>query len=345
MARNHIFTNSGISTLCSELGSIIKSGITVSDGLFMLAQEEEDKDAKRVLEKMLNTLENGGSVYDAFESTGAFPSYLLEMIAIGEKTGRIEAVLFSLSSYYARQDELSGAIRSAVIYPAVLLVTVFAVIIILVTYVLPVFSEVFAQLGLTMSDPSVWVMTVGASISRIAVVVIAVIAALLIIGVILYRLVPKFKKAVLSAASHTKTAKALYSARFANALSMTLSSGMDIDESVAMSEKLIENPIMLSKIHQVRKDMSDGASFVDAVSRAQLFSKVYTRMISIGFNTGSIDSVMEDIAKSNEGKVNSVMQTAVSRFEPAMVIIMAITVGFILLSVMLPLLGIMTVIG
>ncbi|MCH5324390.1 MAG: type II secretion system F family protein [Eubacterium sp.] len=344
MAKNDIYTNSGISTLCSELGVIIKSGITVTDGLFMLAQEEEDKEKKRVLEKMLDTLEQGGSVYDAFSSAGAFPSYFLEMIAIGEKTGRIEAVLFSLSSYYARQDELSGAVRSAVIYPAALLITVFAVIVILVTYVLPVFSDVFAQLGLTMSDSSMWIMTTGAQISHIAVIVIAALTALLIIGVILYR-IPGFKKLVLSAVARTKTAKALYSARFASALSMTLSSGMDIDESVEMSEKLIENPVMLAKIKQIRKDMSEGKPFVDAVAAAELFSGVYTRMISIGFNTGTIDNVMEEIAEKNESRVNSIMQTAVSRFEPAMIIIMAVIVGFILLSVMLPLLGIMTVIG
>ncbi len=344
MAKNDIYTNSGLSGFCSELGTIIRSGITVTDGLFMMVQEETDKEKKRLMESMLSSLEAGSSLHDAFANAGEFPSYFLEMIAIGEKTGRIEAVLFSLSAYYARQDELSGAVRSAIVYPAVLLLTVFAVIVLLVTYVLPVFGDVFAQLGLTMSDSSVWIMTVGAAISRAAVIVIAIAAALLIIGVILYRFTG-FKKAVLSLAAHTKTAKALYSARFANALSLTLSSGMDIDESVEMSEKLLENPVMLDKIKQVRENMKNGKSFVEAVTSAKLFSGIYTRMISIGFNTGTIDEVMNDIAHRNEERVNNVMETAVGRFEPAMVIIMAVTVGFILLSVMLPLLGIMTVIG
>ena len=281
MAKKSIYSNSDISALCSELASIVQSGITVSDGLFMMCEEEPSEDKKKTLKQMLGTLENGGSLKQAFELTGSFPSYFIEMVEIGEQTGRIENVLFSLS---------------------------------------------------------------GTAICRAAVIVIAVLAALLIIGVILYHFTG-FKKVILSAAAHTRTAKALYSARFANALALTLSSGMDIDESVAMSEKLIENPVMLEKIRQVRKDMSEGSPFVDAVSVSGLFSGVYTHMINIGFSTGTIDSVMNEIALKNEAKVNNVMRTAVNRFEPAMIVIMSVIVGFILLSVMLPLLGIMSVIG
>ncbi len=344
MAKKSIYSNSDISALCSELASIVQSGITVSDGLFMMCEEEPSEDKKKTLKQMLGTLENGGSLKQAFELTGSFPSYFIEMVEIGEQTGRIENVLFSLSEYYERQDELSGSIKNAVVYPAVLLVTIFAVIVVLVTYVMPIFSDVFSELGLTMSNSSMWIMTTGTAICRAAVIVIAVLAALLIIGVILYHFTG-FKKVILSAAAHTRTAKALYSARFANALALTLSSGMDIDESVAMSEKLIENPVMLEKIRQVRKDMSEGSPFVDAVSVSGLFSGVYTHMINIGFSTGTIDSVMNEIALKNEAKVNNVMRTAVNRFEPAMIVIMSVIVGFILLSVMLPLLGIMSVIG
>ncbi len=345
MRKTKLLTNMSISVLCSEFATIVKSGIPITDGIFILWEDETNKARKQLLGTMLEEFENGGTVQSAFAKTESFPDYFLQMIAVGEKTGRLDSVLTSLSEYYARMDDISVSVKSAVIYPSVLLITVFAVIILLAVYVLPVFSDVFAQLGLTMSDSAVWIMDIGKAVSNAAVWIIGSIALVIILAVVLYNLVPPFRKAVLSVVSHTKTAKELYGARFANALSMTLSSGLDIDEAMAMSEKLIGNPLMREKIAQCRKEMMDGEPFSDAITKTKLFPALYTKMINIGFTTGSLDKVMQDIASKTESRVENVIQTMVSRFEPTMVIIMAVAVGFILISVMLPLLGIMTVIG
>ena len=345
MSKKKQLSNWEISVLCSELGTIVQSGVTITDGIFILAQDETDKNRVLLLQEMLGTIENGGTVQSAFEEAGVFPEYFLEMTAVGEKTGRLDTVLLSMSEYYARLEDMSSSIKSAVVYPTVLLITIFAVIAVLAVYVLPVFSEVFAQLGLTMSEGAGFIMSLGEVISSTAVYIIGAIALVIVAAVLLYHFVPPVKRAVLSAVSHTKTAKALYSARFANALSMTLSSGLDIDESLLMSEKLIVNPHMREKIAACRREMSGGKPFTEALGSPGVFSSLHTRMINLGFSTGTLDTVMKKIAVTTENRVNDVINTVVSRFEPTMVVIMAVAVGFILLSVMLPLLGIMTVIG
>ncbi len=345
MGKAKLLTNESISVICSEFQAIVKSGITITDGIFILWEDETDKRKKELLKIMLDELENGGNVCSAFVKTDSFPPYFIEMIAVGEKTGRLESVFGSLSEYYARMDEISASIKSAIVYPSVLLVTVFAVIILLAVYVLPVFSDVFAQLGLTMSGSSAWIMELGKTLSNVAVWIIGGIVLAVILAVVLYNAVPAFRTAVLKPVAHTKTAKELYSARFANALAMTLSSGLDIDRSMEMSQKLVVNPIMREKIAQCRKSMADGKAFTEAITESKLFPALYTKMINMGFTTGTLDKVMQDIAKKTESRVENVISTTVSRFEPTMVIIMAIAVGFILISVMLPLLSIMTVIG
>ena len=339
MSKKHYLSNEDISILCSELASVVSSGLTITDGILVILQDGEDKNKAALLEKILRSIETGSSITRAFDKTEVFPNYFIKMLEVGESTGRLDTVLASLADYYAGIDEISTSIKSAIAYPSVLLIIVFAVIILLSVYVLPIFSDVFAQLGLTLPDSAQWIMSVGGVISDVAILIIGILA------VVLYNFVRPFRKAVLRAVSHTKTAKTLYAARFSAALSMTLSSGMDIDESLDMCENLLENEYMREKLSLCRKEMADGKPFVDALDNTGMFSAVNMRMINIAFSTGTLDKTIATIAENAEKKVSAVIQTSVARFEPTMVIIMAVAVGFILLSVMIPLMSVMTVIG
>lgn len=345
MSKKHYLSNEDISILCSELASVVSSGLTITDGILVILQDDEDRHKAALLEKILDSVEHGSSITKAFAKTGAFPNYFLKMIEVGETTGRLDTVFASLSEYYAGIEEISISVKSAVTYPAILLIVVFAVIILLSVYVLPIFADVFAQLGLTLPGSAQQIMNAGGVISNVAVFIIGTLAFIIILGVLLYNLVRPFRKAVIHAVSHTKTAKTLYAARFSSAMSMTLSSGMDIDESLDMCENLLENDYMREKLTECRQKMTDGKAFVEALSETGIFSAVNMRMISIAFSTGTLDKTMATIADNAEKKVSAVIQNAVARFEPTMVIIMAVAVGFILLSVMIPLMGVMTVIG
>ena len=333
MSKKHYLSNEDISILCSELASVVSSGLTITDGILVILQDGEDKNKAALLEKILRSIETGSSITRAFDKTQVFPNYFIKMLEVGESTGRLDTVLASLAEYYAGIDEISTSVKSAIAYPSVLLIIVFAVIILLSVYVLPIFSDVFAQLGLTLPDSAQWIMSVGDVISDIAILIIGILACVIILGVVLYNFVRPFRKAVLRAA------------RFSAALSMTLSSGMDIDESLDMCENLLENEYMREKLSLCRKEMADGKPFVDALDNTGMFSAVNMRMINIAFSTGTLDRTMATIAENAEKKVSAVIQTSVARFEPTMVIIMAVAVGFILLSVMIPLMSVMTVIG
>ena len=345
MSKKHYLSNEDISVLCSELATVVSSGITITDGILVMLQDDEDKKKAVLLKQILSCIEQGSTVTDAFRKAELFPSYFLKMVEVGETTGRLDVVFSSLSVYYSNLDEISGSVRSAVTYPAVLLVVVLAVIILLSVYVLPIFSDVFSSLGLVLPDGARWLVEAGGTISSIAVIVIGTAALLIIAGVILYKAVRPVRSLIQHIASHTKTAKTLYAARFSAALSMTLSSGMDINESLDMCETLLENDYMREKLAECRKNMEDGAPFVQALAETGIFTAVNMRMISIAFNTGTLDKAMASISENAQKKVSAVIQTAVSRFEPTMVVIMAAAVGFILISVMIPLMSIMTVIG
>lgn len=152
MSKKHYLSNEDISILCSELASVVSSGLTITDGILVILQDGEDKNKAALLEKILRSIETGSSITRAFDKTEVFPNYFIKMLEVGESTGRLDTVLASLADYYAGIDEISTSVKSAIAYPSVLLIIVFAVIILLSVYVLPIFSDVFAQLGLTLPD-------------------------------------------------------------------------------------------------------------------------------------------------------------------------------------------------
>lgn len=338
------YPNAYISSFCKELAIIIKSGISVTDGILLLSDEEKDKEKRKTLLEIMNNIENGGNLHIALESTGLFPDYAIEMIEIGEQTGRIEPVLFSLAKYYDRQAQIKRNIKSAVVYPSILVVMLLTVVFVLIIKVLPIFNDVFAQLGTSMSPIAVAMMNFGNVVSNCSLYIILAVLIIALIICVLTR-IAKTKAVILKLVYNMRIYRLMSSARFASALSMTLSSGLNIDESLEMSQKLVKNPVINSRIADCQSKMQEGESFANAVVETGIFTSVYSRMIAIGFKTGHVDSVMEDIAEKSEESLDAQIEKSISRFEPTLVIIMSVIVGLILLSVMLPLMGIMTAIG
>lgn len=339
-----VYSLTYLSVFCSELSAIMRAGITVSDGMLMLAEDEIDNNKRKVLISMVDGIEHGQNLHEAFEKTDMFPVYMIEMLEIGEKTGRMEAVLASLSVYYNRQQQILSSLKSAVIYPAVLIAMLLAVVLVLITKVLPIFNDVFNQLGINMSPAAIAMMNFGNIISSSIVYILGIIIILVLLIIILSR-IQSVRKTINNLLGKMKLARNFSTVRFASTLSMTISSGLNIDESLEMSRKLIKNPGMQKKISDCQKLMAEGASFANSIVKTGIFPSVYSRMITIGFKTGQIDGVISDIAKKAESSFESSVEHKMGRIEPTLVIIMSVIVGFILLSVMLPLMGIMSSIG
>jgi len=337
-----------LSSFCMELSLCLKAGISLTEGLFMLSQDETDKDLKGMLTELYNKMDRGMSLEQALSEAGCFPKYLVDMIEIGSRTGRLEAVLKALSAYYQRQVQITRSIKNAVVYPFVLMCMLLLVIGVLITKVLPIFNDVFNQLGAEMSPLAISIMNFGTGVTKYAAVILAVVIIIAIVAIFVSA-VPslslKFVNFWNKITSGRKLSKKIASARFANGMAMTLASGLDTDESLDMVERITENPVMLARIKNCRDLMASGELFVDAIAKSEIFGSMYCRMLSIGFKTGTADQVMDEIARRSEEEVDENIESVINKVEPTLVIIMSLIVGLILLSVMLPLASIMTTIG
>ena len=332
-----------LSAFSAQLALTVRTGIPLSESMMILKEDAETASAKALLGKLLTTLELGNPLAVALRETGVFPPYMTQMVEIGETSGRLDQVLESLHRYYAREDNIAKSARSAVTYPAIMLIILVAIILVLVVKVLPIFNQVFASLGGEMSPLATGAMALGAGISRYSVVLMILVAALFLFFILL-RLIPAGRRliAALGRGVFRRLSFKMAAGKFASGMTLMLASGVDVDRAVELTLPLMDNPDMHGRVTKLKGRIDAGKSFTESVVETEIFSGMQARMLTLGFKSGNLDSVMEQIAQDYETEVDDRLETLISIIEPTMVAILCVVVGLILLSAMLPLLAVMS---
>ena len=334
---------------CRELHQLVRTGIPLAEGLTMLREDETDPDTRSWLEALCRSTEEGLPLASALRETGAFPAYMTDMVSLAEETGRLEDVLLSLQRHYDRQLRMAADIRGAVAVPVTLFAVMVAVVILLVTQVLPVFDRVFAQLGVRMGAVATGMMNAGAVLAKagtgIAVVLVAAAAAALVVA-----LVPALREKFAAGFRRSFGGRGILgqmaAARFASSMSMAVASGLSMEESVALSAKLCGGAKGIDeKTERCRKEIEEGGSPADALAGSGLFSGRDCRLLKLAEQTGSLPDTLEDLAQRQEEESLRRIDRTVGAIEPAIVVITSALAGVILLSVMLPLMGLLSTIG
>lgn len=337
-------SNTEVASFCSQVAMILKSGISSIEGITIMLEETEEKEESALLSSIHSTLIQTGSFYSALEDTGAFPEYLLHMVRLGEETGRLDEVMTSLSDYYEKEANLAQAIRNAVTYPFIMIVMMILVIIVLITKVMPVFNQVFRQLGTEMTGISKGLLDIGAFLNRHSLVLLTIVVIIVGIAVFMVKTKPG-QRMLQSFGSYFKGARSLSekiaACRFANGMALTLSSGLTPEECLNLTSGLIEQEAFKTKLDKCKEAVSQGEDLCSALLSCGIFAGVYARMASIGSKTGILDDVMHKIAGQYEEDIDTRITGIIATIEPTLVIILSIIVGIILLSVMLPLMSIM----
>jgi type IV pilus assembly protein PilC len=339
----HALPAGELSAFSEQLALTVKTGIPLSESIMILRDDSDTAAAKELLGKILDGLEAGKPLADSLREAGAFPDYMTQMIEIGETSGRLDSVLESLSKHYARQDNISKSIRSAVTYPAIMLCILVAIILVLVIKVLPIFNEVFQSVAGTDMPPfAKAAMSFGQGISRYSVIIICVIAAVAVVLIIM-RLTVSGRQAIsrLGQKIFRKLSLNMASGKFASAMALMLASGLDTDRSVDLTLPLMDNPDMHAKVEKLKSAIESGGSFSDEVTNTGIFTGMEARMLTLGFKSGNLDNVMAKIADDYEKQTDNRLDGLISVIEPTMVAVLCVIVGLILLSAMLPLLAVM----
>jgi len=342
-------SNESVSVFCMEMSLLLHSGISIGDGLRLLADDETEITLKSLLKELADKVNDGNTLSSALRETEYFPKYVADMTETGEISGRQEQAFQSLSEYYDGRFKLMNRIKSAILYPVILSVLMLIIIAILLVKVLPIFNKVYEQLGGEMKGIAGGLLQIGLFLGNIM-PVIGVLLAIILIGFFIFafnhNMRGKAMKLYHKYFGSRGLVKKVGTAHFVSAMSMGIMSGLNVEDALRNAAVIQDDVPAEKRRHDMCiQKLESGMGLAQAMRETQILSNSYCRMLELGIRCGSADTVITEIARRLQEEAEQKIEEKVGLIEPTIVVITSFIVGTILLSVMLPLMNIMSSIG
>lgn len=332
-----------LSVLCGGMSMMLRSGAMAQEAAALFA-EDNPGILGDVSGSMSAAMLEGMGFAEAAEQTGAFPAYALGVIRTAEMSGRLDEVLERLGDYYQRQYLLSERLRATLLYPTVLLTLMCGVLAVLVFAVLPMFRRVFTSLTGSLAASSYAYVAASAVIGRVSLILAAAAAAAALVLAMIVRTEQGREKLRAPLENFHFTKKAMWmlaASKLADTLATMLSSGVAPEEALAQARDLTEHRGVQEKLELCARDMAGGESVENALFRHGIFPALYGRMLVGGGRSGNTEGALELLAQRLGHDAEEGLTGVIDAAEPVMIGFLTVAVGLTLLSVMLPLLGIL----
>lgn len=338
-----------ISIFCENLAMMLAAGIPAEEAVGLLAEDAGSAPLADVISQAHDEMLHGATLADAVRSSGRFPTHVSEMLDVGHEAGRLEDSLKSLSEYYKVRAELRNRLKSAVVYPTVMLFVMAAIIIVMLVAVLPVFTGVYTSLVGAVASSSYGYITLANVICWVALVVVLLFAVVLLIASR-----PMFGNGLANAydSFFVRHIPALRDAAYKMAVSSFTSSlgtlmagGLNSDEAFGKARGVVESRDFDAVAEECAQKMAGGSSMAQAIYDVKLIDPLYARMLLSAARTGNLDESFARISRLCSEDAYESIGRIVDTIEPVLAGVLAIVVGLSLISIMLPLVGIMGSIG
>ncbi len=324
-------------TLTTELSALLSAGLPLDRSLNILSGISESKEMKNIVQSVLKSIREGSSFSDALQRhPKVFPRLYINMIRAGEAGGVLDVVLDKLTEFLESSKELKEHIFSVMIYPIILIVTGGISIIILLTYVLPKFSVIFAELGGSLPLPTQILLTFSNGLKSYWWIALSVI----ITGWLIFRNYiksdrGKYKWDAFKLKMMGEVIRKLETARFCRTLGTLLKSGVPLLQALNNARDVINNQVMASAIDVVSEGAKEGKGIAIPLSNANIFPPLALSMIKVGEETGQLDNMLMKVASTYEKSLNVAIKRFVGLLEPAMILSMGLIIGFIVISMLM----------
>lgn len=329
-----------ISLFCRKLSTVISSGLNVISSLKIVLEQTENIRMKKIIIDVYNYVQMGKELSSAMKSCDAFPKLLINMISVGELTGRIDLILENMAEYYEKEYRLRNRISQALTYPLFVLTFTFFVVNFLLLKILPSFIQVFTQLGeIQLPLMTRILLKFNSSLFNKTLLVIICISFILSMVLKFYKikiLVHFWDKLKINLPFWGKVYKKLVAARFSRAFGMMLESGISVLESINMCSEIVENVIIKNSLKNSCEDIKKGLSLGETLSGIKEFPSTLIHMIKVGEESGKLDVMLKKTADFLDQDVETSVGQLVMLIEPVVMVVLSLIIGFIVMSIMLP---------
>ena len=332
-----------------QFSTMIDAGLPLLQCLDILQSQQENPTFKKNLKKIKESVESGETFADALKKfPKAFNELFINMVAAGEAGGILDVILQRLSAYMEKMAKLKRQVKGAMTYPIITLVVALVVVSIILVFVIPVFSEMFADFGATLPAPTLMVMAMSSfAISNIGYIIAGIFGLSFIIRRIYgtekgrIRMDDFFLRLPVIGILIRKVAVA----KFTRTTSTMLSSGVSILETLDIVAKTSGNKIVEFAILDVKTGIAEGRSMADPLLESGVFPSMVCSMIAVGESTGALDNMMEKIADFYDDEVDQAVKNLTDMIEPFMLVFLGVVVGGLVISMYLPIFSMAGAIG
>ena len=338
-----------LSVFTRQFATMIDAGLPLIQGLDILGSQEPNPTLKKAITKIKTDVESGSTLSNALKRhPKIFSDLYVSLVAAGEMGGMLDTILNRLANYIEKAEKLKSKVKSAMVYPSVVLIISIIVIAVLLIFVIPVFQEMFEGLGGELPALTQAVVDMSEFLRHNIIYILAVIVAV-------YFAFTKFKSTEKGRVVVDKTLLGLpvlgvllkksAVANFTRTLETMTTSGVPILEGLVIVSATAGNKVIEKAILDTKTSISEGKTIAEPLAKSGIFPPMVTQMISVGESTGALDTMLGKIADFYEDEVDTAVEALTALIEPFMMVFLGGTIGTMLAAMYLPIFKIAGAIG
>jgi general secretion pathway protein F len=333
-----------VGLITRELATLLESGLPLDRSLQVLIElNEDDEKLAGLLSDIQERVRGGANFSDALEAqNGVFSKLYVNMVRAGEASGNLEAALGRLAEYLERSEELKETIKSALVYPSILLVVAGLSLILLLVFVVPQFATLFEDMGAELPTPTRIVIALGDFFRDYWLVMLCLVAfGALAVQKALER--PEIREAwdryVMTLPLFGDLVWKLETSRFCHTLSTLLENGMPLLGAMGLAKDVVGNRKISGELESITDDLKRGRGLADPLSENRVFPKLALQMIRVGEESGNLDPMLTKVALVYDRETRDAVQRMLTLLEPAVIIVLGVMVAGIIVSILMAILG------
>lgn len=332
-----------------QMATMVGAGLPLTRALEIMVQQATNPMFKRVQKEVLAAVQSGKSFADSFrEQSDVFDDITLNLIEAGEESGNLETILERLATELEESKTLGDKLRSAMIYPIIILVIIIVVMVLMMLVLVPSMAEIYGDFGAQLPVVTRILMSMSDFFLKFWWAILVVIAVV-VIGMKYYLDTKKgkrnFDKLVLKIPAIGAIITKIQLSQFTRLLALLLGSGLSIMKALELTAQSLKNEMFRDTVMSAKEEVEKGGALAIPIARSEYFPLLVSSMIAVGEETGEIDEVLEKVSQYYKEEVNVATSNLSSILEPVFLVIMGLAVGFIALAVYMPMFQLSSAIG
>jgi len=331
-----------------QLGIMIKSGISIVDGLRALEEETENKNFAIIIKKIISDVEGGTPFSKSLEKhKEAFSEIYVNMVKSGEQSGKIDMVLLRLASQLEKEYELKRKIKGALAYPIFVMIALVVVLVLVITYIIPQLKIVFDDAGVSLPLLTRILIGMSAFLQQYGLYLLAIVVMLVVAGIQFRKTEPGrriFDSILIKIPVFGLLLKKSYMAQFTRTFASLVASGLPLLDVFRVAGGTIGNILYEKEIEQMALEIKSGQPISSTLKKSKLMPKMVGQLASVGEKSGNIDEVFDTLADFFERDVDNITSNLSALLEPIIMVVMGVGIGLVIVAIYQPIYGLVNAI-